>query len=129
MESASTYEYFLRRAFAFNEEKHCFEMIVNSDDNAHLSRAQLVTNNKITSVKVGTAYAMSIFNNVLINHSADPCLNESSEKDRLDSYLDRVLQSKKMKDIISLIMDYKNDVWGKYLIEWDFMLKIKNPKP
>jgi len=100
------YEDLLRAAFGLSAGKE----IGRWGDPARLANTDVFSKGNLSSVKIGTGYAIEIFNDAIINKGGldDP------EHDRLEAFPERVLSSADLAGISALIEEYDQTVVDKY---------------
>ncbi|RII36779.1 hypothetical protein D2A34_05195 [Clostridium chromiireducens] len=103
--SAMNYEGFVRGAFSINSDN----MIDRSGDLAGLAEADIFRLaesgdiNYFTEVKIGTGYAIAIFNNEIFNN----CSVSDNDRTSMSNLLNQVISAISTSDIITIINSYK----------------------
>lgn len=121
MTKALNYETFLRWSFGITNG----EMLDRWGDPAGIANTDCFTEDNIDVVKAGTAYAMIITTNYLINNRTEQL--EDREWERVEDFHKKVIKAKNILQIDELINNFRETVVSKYFDQKNGQISLKIP--
>lgn len=104
---AMHYELLLRRAFGLRDGV----LLDRHGDPAALATTDIYSDSNLSRVKAGVGYSFEIFRDDILGKKHDL---PDGEQTKIESFTDRVIKAKSIKDISDLIDEYNKSVIDKY---------------